>query len=64
MKYDRNMNESNIYVFKVRKYYFSVDSWILESLLICFVDMLSEIDCVNSMLVENNIHITDWHYYA
>ena len=51
MKYDRNMNESNIYVFRVMKCYFSVDSCFLESLLICFTDMLSEIDCVNSMLI-------------
>ena len=61
MKYDRNMNESNIYVFIVMKCYFSVDSWFLESLLICFAYMLSEIDCVNSMLVQNNTYITDWH---
>ena len=61
MKYDRNMNESNIYVFRVMKCYFSVDSCFLERLLICFADMLSEIDCVNSMLVQNNTHITDWH---
>ena len=60
MKYDRNMNESNIYVFRVMKCYFSVDSCFLESLLICFADMLSEIDCVNSMLVQNNTHITEW----
>ena len=60
MKYDRNMNKSNIYVFRVMKCYFSVDSWILGSLLICFADMISEIDCVNSMLVQNNTHITEW----
>ena len=53
------MNESNIYVFRVMKCYFSVDSCFLESLLICFADMLSEIDYVNSMLVQNNTHITN-----
>ena len=60
MKYDRNMNKSNIYVFRVMKCYFLVDSCSLESLLICSADMLSEIDCVNSMLVQNNTHITEW----
>ena len=53
------MIESDIYVFRVMKCYFSVDSCFLESLLNCFADMLSELDCVNSMLVQNNTHITD-----
>ena len=61
MKYDRNMNESNIYVSRVMKCYFSIDSYFLESKWNCFVDMLSEIECVNSMLVHNKTHITDWH---
>ena len=51
MKYDRIINESNIYVYRVMKCYFSVDTCFLESLLIYFVDMLAEIDCVNNMLV-------------
>ena len=59
MKYDRIINESNIYVYKVMKCYFSVDTCFLEILLIYFVDMLAEIDCVNNMLVQNNTHITD-----
>ena len=53
------MNELNIYVFKVMKCYVSVDNCFLESLLNCFADMLVEIDYVNSMLVQNNTHITD-----
>ena len=61
MKYDRNMNESNIYVFRVMKCYFLVYSCFLESLLIFFADMLSEIDCVNSMLIQNITHSIDWH---
>ena len=61
MKYDRNMNESNIYVLRVMKCYFSVDSCFLESKWNFFVEMLSEIDCVNNMLVQNKTHITDRH---
>ena len=59
MKCDRIINESNIYVFRVMKCYFSVDCLFLESLLNCFADMLSEIDYVNRMLIQNNTHITD-----
>ena len=61
MKYDRTIKESNIYVYIVMKCYFSVDSCFLESLLICFADMISEIHYVNSMLVQNNTYITDWN---
>ena len=50
MKYDRNINESNIYVFRVMKCYFLVDSCFLESILICFVEMLLELDYVIRML--------------
>ena len=52
------MKESNIYVLRVMKCYL-VNSYFLESKLNCFVDMLSEIDCVNSMLVHNKTHIID-----
>ena len=60
MKYDRIINELNIYVQSNEMLLFS--RWMLSRKIInLFADMLPEIDCANSRLIQNIIHSTDWH---